>query len=449
MTRRELLTLGATVLSFGSSGVSRLTGRRAVDGQASTAADADITLRISEIALDVGPKRTVRTLAYNGQVPGPLLRARAGQRLTVDVVNDAKDRDIIHWHGFHIPSNVDGVYEEGTPPVEGGGRQRYEFIADPAGTRWYHSHDTPGRNLRKGTYTGQFGLFIVDAGDDPGAYDQDVPLLLHEWEPRLSSSGPMDVEYRIGSINGRMLGFGEPIRVRESQRVRFRIVNASATALHRIALPGHTFEVVALDGNTVPTPATARIIDVGPGERVDAVVTMNNPGVWVLGDVNDAQRTSGTGIVIEYAGRQGEPRWAPIGPFAWNLAAFASRGAAPDPDERLSFVFRQRDDGLHWLINGKSHPNVEPIVVEEGHRYRWRLDNQSAHDHPIHLHRHTFDVVRIADTTMSGIRKDVVVVPAWKDAEIDVVANNPGLSLFHCHQQLHMDMGFMAMVRYR
>jgi FtsP/CotA-like multicopper oxidase with cupredoxin domain len=246
-----------------------------------------------------------------------------------------------------------------------------------------------------------------------------------------------------------MLGFGEPVRVRESQRVRFRIVNASATMLHRLALPGHLFEVVAVDGNAVPTPAPVRAIDVAPGERVDAVVTMNNPGVWVLGSVNDAQRAAGTGIVVEYAGQRGQPRWSPVGPFPFNLSVFGSHGAAPEPDERFSFVFKERDDGQHWLINGKSHPHVDPIVVEQGRRYRWRLDNQSAHDHPVHLHRHRFEVVRIGDTTMAGVMKDTVVVPAWKDAEIDVVANNPGLSLFHCHQQLHMDMGFMTMMRYR
>jgi FtsP/CotA-like multicopper oxidase with cupredoxin domain len=110
-------------------------------------------------------------------------------------------------------------------------------------------------------------------------------------------------------------------------------------------------------------------------------------------------------------------------------------------------VFRAKD-GHHWTINGKSFPATEPIVVETGKRYRWLLDNQSADDHPVHLHRHTFEVVRVADRRMSGIWKDVVMVPAWRQVEVDVPALHPGLSLFHCHQQFHMDMGFMAMLRY-
>jgi FtsP/CotA-like multicopper oxidase with cupredoxin domain len=365
------------------------------------------------------------------------------------VWNDTKDEDIVHWHGFHIPSDVDGAKEEGTPTVaRNGGHRRYAFTPEPAGTRWYHSHIMAGRNLKKSTYTGQFGLFVIDAGGDPGAYDQEVPLLLHEWDPHFSTQGPLDVEFRYFSINGKMSGAGEPVRVRPSQRVLFRIVNASATLHHRLALPRHQFLVTALDGNAVPSPKPVPIVDVAPGERVDALVEMNNPGVWILGEVRTDQRTSGMGIVVEYAGQSGPPRWEPPAPFAWDYGMFGGVEAPPEPDGRLTMVFRATDDGHHWTINGKSHPRTDPIIVQPNKRYRWLLDNQSANDHPVHLHRHTFEVVRVAGQPMSGIWKDVVVVPAWKQVEVDVPTAHPGLSLFHCHQQFHMDMGFMTMMHY-
>jgi FtsP/CotA-like multicopper oxidase with cupredoxin domain len=411
--------------------------------------EADITLRIGEMTLDLAPRRSIRTLAYNGQVPGPLLRARQGKPVIVDVWNDTKHEDIVHWHGFHIPSEVDGAYEEGTlgvPP--NGGRQRYIFTPDPAGSRWYHSHNPAGRDLHKGTYTGQFGLFVVDAGDDPGAYDQDVPILLHEWEPRFTTQGAMDVEFKYFSINGKMLGAGEPIRVKPSQRVLFRFVNASATLHHRLALPGHLFQVIALDGNTVPVPARVPILDLGPGERVDAIVEMNRPGVWILGSVRTEQRTAGMGLVVEYADQQGPPRWEPPGNFVWDYTTFGGHDALPEPDGRLTMVFKATGDGHHWTINGKSYPHTDPIVVQANKRYRWTFDNQSADPHPIHLHRHRFEIVRVADQAVSGIWKDVVVVPAWKQVEVDVPTTQPGLSLFHCHQQFHMDMGFMTLMRY-
>src|SRR4029079_17736255 len=113
----------------------------------------------------------------HGQGAGLLSVSQRRKLLTVGIVNDAWDDDIVHWHGFHIPPEVDGAYEEGTPGVPArGGRRRYVFSAEPAGTRWYHSHTSAGRNLKKSTYSGQFGMFIVEDADDPGAHDVEVPI---------------------------------------------------------------------------------------------------------------------------------------------------------------------------------------------------------------------------------------------------------------------------------
>lgn len=407
---------------------------------------ADIDLRIAEINWELAPGRIIRTTAYNGSVPGPLLRTTRGRPVTVDVWNNSREVEIVHWHGLHIPSDVDGAVEQGTPPVRPGTRRRYVFTPEPAGTRWYHTHITAGNDLRKGTYSGQFGVLIVEGGADTGAYDADVPIVLHEWDGRFTKAG--DVEPRYFSVNGKMLSAGEPIRVKLGQRVLFRIVNASATLQHQIALPGHSFDVVALDGNPVPKPATVPILDLGPGERIDAIVEMNRSGVWVMGAFRNDWRNAGLGIVVEYAGAQGPARWLPPPAFTWDYGAFSMSSPAAEPDERLTMVFRMGEGGHNWMINGKSYPRTDSIDVVEGRRYRWTFDNQSAESHPIHLHRHTFEVVRVDDRSMAGVMKDVVVVPAWKQVEVDVTAAHPGLSLFHCHQQLHMDRGFMAMMRY-
>ncbi len=312
MTRREWMALAYGWTSSAAVLVGQHGGRRMPSPAADLpiVGDADITLRIGAVNLEIGPRRVVRTLAYNGAVPGPLLRARRGRPLTVDVWNDSPEHDIVHWHGLHIPPEVDGVYEEGTPGVPpNGGRRRYVFTPEPAGTRWYHSHNPAGRDLKKSTYSGQFGMLVVDDGADPGAYDQEVPLLLHEWEPFFRRNGPLDVEFKAFSINGKMLGAAEPIRVRAGQRVLFRIVNASATLAHELALPGHQFRVVALDGNPAPTPLAVPIVALAPGERVDAIVEMNRPGVWVCGGLKPAERAAGLGIVVEYAGATGPPQW--------------------------------------------------------------------------------------------------------------------------------------------
>ena len=452
MTRRELLALTCGWTTSAVLARAQHPGERTLQAPQTAeqlAGNADLTLRIAPLTLELKPGRTVKTIAYNGQVPGPPLRVRQGRPITVDVYNDTNDEDIVHWHGLHIPPEVDGAFEEGTPGVAPkGGRRRYRFTPDPAGTRWYHSHTTAGRNLKKSTYSGQFGLFVIEAGDEPGAYDQDVPVLLHEWDPRFTTDGPTDVTFKYFSINGKMLGGGEPVRVRERQRVLFRIVNASATLHHKLALPGHLFNVIALDGNAVANPSKVPVLDLGPGERVDAIVEMDRPGVWILGETRAEQRAAGMGIVVEYEGRNGAPAWAPTRLDPWDYLAFGSADAVAEPDGRMTMVFKATGDGHHWTINGKSFPRTDPIMVRANKRYRWTFDNQSADAHPVHLHRHRFELVRFAGQPTSGIWKDVVVVPAWSQVEVDVPTTQPGLTLFHCHQQFHMDMGFMALMHY-
>jgi FtsP/CotA-like multicopper oxidase with cupredoxin domain len=435
LTRREFLS------AVGGSSL-------AMRGVAQEITPADITLRIGPVTLDLGPRHAVKTIGYNGRGPGPLLRAAAGKSVTVDVFNETGEPELVHWHGFHIPPEVDGAHEEGTPHVPPHLNRRYVFTPAPAGTRWYHTHMPAGHDLSKGMYTAQIGMFIVDAPGDPGNYDQEVPLVLHEWEPFWETKGPRDVGYEVFSVNGKMLGAGEPVRVREGQRVLFRILNASATLTHRLGMPGHQFHVVALDGNAVPEPRSVPAVELGPGERVDAIVEMSYAGKWILGSSDQQRRDAGLGAVIEYANTQGKPLWASVGTTAWDYTIFGSQRKAPEPDARVRLVFKEAP-GHRWTINGKSFPKTDPIVVEANRRYRLIFDNQSADPHPVHLHRHNFELVRVADAITSGVEKDVVVVPAWKEAEVDLVANHPGPALFHCHQQFHMDFGFMALMVYK
>jgi len=437
MTRRRLFSLAGCGMARAALGA----------GQTAHAdsRDADITLHIAEATIELAPRRFIKTLTYNGLTPGPLLRATEGRSLTVDVWNDTGESELVHWHGFHIPADVDGAHEEGTPHIPPHDHRRYTFTARPAGARWYHSHGHAGRNLHRTTYSGQFGLFIVESANDPGRYDLDVPIILHEWDPFFTED--MDVGYRLFSINGKMLGAGEPVRVRSGQRVLFRVLNASATMTHRLALPGHRFNVVALDGNALPAPRTVPVLELAPAERVDALVDMDQPGVWILGETREAQRSIGMGIVVEYAGQQGPARWVSQPPFAWDYTAFGGAMPAPDPDGRFQLVIKEVS-GHKWTINGKSFPQTEPMVVSPNRRYRLVFDNQSSEAHPLHLHRHRFEVTRFAGKPASDILKDTVLVPAWRQVEVDVLTANPGPTLLHCHQQQHMDLGFMTMLQY-
>src|SRR5208282_4749788 len=179
---------------------------------------ADVTLRISPVEVEIAPGKTIKTIGYNGSAPGPFLRFREGQRVIVDVFNGTKEPELVHWHGFFIPPEVDGAAEEGTPLLQPQSGQRYSFVARPSGTRWYHTHVSAGRNLKRSTYTGQFGMVYVEPRNEPGEYDAEHLLCLHGWDPYLSSmggEGSLEAVYESFSVNDRALGHGEPIRVRE------------------------------------------------------------------------------------------------------------------------------------------------------------------------------------------------------------------------------------------
>ncbi len=417
----------------------------------------DFTLRIGPVTVEPVKGKILRTTGYNGVVPGPLLRVPEGRTVTVEVFNDTDVPELVHWHGLRIPSAVDGSMEEGTPMVAPHASRRYSFPATPAGTRWYHTHIPAGRNLNRASYTAQFGFFYIEPRNQPGAYDQEVFLALKEWDPYLSTMGDEGVEvaYKYNSINGRALGHGDPVRVKEGDRVMLRILNASATMHRRIAIAGHIFHVTAMDGNPLATPRDVGVLELGPAERIDALVEMKNPGIWILGETDDRERRNGLGIVIEYSGKTGEPRWLPPPNEVWSYVAFAPNPvfAAPmAPRETIPLVFKKKFAGSRWVdnwtINGKSFPKTDPIRVKAGGRYRLIFDNRSDEAHPVHLHRHTFELAKIGGIATSGLRKDVVVVAAMSQVEVNLEADNPGPTLFHCHQQMHMDFGFMALMEY-
>ena len=442
-----------------------------------TGSAADFTLQIAPTLLELAPQVVISTIGYSNKVPGPLMRVREGQRVAVEVVNDTDVPEYVHWHGLLVPSDVDGAEEEGTPPVPPHGRRRYQFVAKPAGSRWYHSHTEAMLDLHRGAYTGQFGFLMIDSANDPGLYDQEVFLALREWQPFLTPVDPdeeqpdpndpmpekppipdprpngLEIGAPLYSINDKMLGAGDPLRVRSGERVLMHLLNASASQIHRIGLFGHHFQVIALDGNAVPTPQRVDLIEIAPGERVDAIVEMNLPGLWILGELRDDARQSGMGIVVEYANQaQPRPQWLPPARARWDYTIFGKAAPHPPPDATIDMVFEKVPGGPHgvnhWLVNGKEYPHEREFVFRQGGRYRLVFHNRSDDSHPVHIHRHLFEIVEYNGKPTAGIMKDTVIVPAFGRVAVDLVADQPGLTLFHCHFQMHMDSGFKALFRY-
>jgi FtsP/CotA-like multicopper oxidase with cupredoxin domain len=464
LTRRRFAQLGVMTsasLALGSDAI--LCSQRPADAGSESPREvrAGFTLEIAPYLVEASPKHRFHTLAYNGQVPGPLLRLKQGREVTIDVHNRSPDAEIVHFHGLFLPPAIDGAMEEGSPMIPPGGSARYTFSPDPAGFRWFHTHTFAGGDLRKGQYGGQHGFMMIDPAEGPAnaAYDREIFLALHDWGGRemVSADGSAMPEYDAATINGKMLGYGDPVQVRQGERILMHLLNSSPTEVHWIALAGHSFKVVALDGNDVPRPQTVPMLRLAPAERVSAIVEMNAPGAWVLGEVRKHVQAAGMGILIEYAGAGGTPRWDQPVSLTWDYAQFAGAGestrpADPDAIVEIPLTFDSKFEGHGnpeiWRINGKSYPDTESPVLERDRRYRLVMKNLSTDDHPIHLHRHTFEVTQLGDSTMRGLMKDVVLVPAKSTSTVEFVASHPGNTLFHCHQQDHMDRGFMMVFRY-
>jgi FtsP/CotA-like multicopper oxidase with cupredoxin domain len=430
----------------------------ALAGLSQQTAPADYTIDIAAYDLEVAPRRTIKTIAYNGQVPGPLLRLKEGRSVTIDVTNHSGNSEVVHWHGLFLPPEVDGAMEEGTPLIPAGGHARYTFTPRPSGFRWYHTHTFAGKDLHKGQYTGEHGFLFIEPRDNPARYDQEIFLALHDWDGDLlaSGDGSMDPVYGVSAINGRVLGFGEPLRVKSGERVLLHLLNSSPSEVHWIAFSGHQFEVVALDGNQVPQPQVVSMLRLAPAERVSAVVEMNHPGSWVMGEVRKHIMAAGMGIVVEYSGSTGKPKWDQPNQLTWDYLAFASADPAPPQQAgtiTIPMVFESKFTGHgamdHWTINGKSYPETTGPTLTAGQRYRLAFINRSTNDHPVHLHRHSFELRRVPDhPEVHGILKDTILVDAGTQVEVEFTANDPGPTLFHCHQQNHMDAGFMMLFQY-
>lgn len=422
-------------------------------------AKADHTLRITRASLEVAKGRVIQTTGYNGGVPGPLIRLKQGVPATFDLINETSAPEFVHFHGLSTSVLVDGAEEEGSPVLAPGARRRVTFTPKEAGNRWYHTHTMAMDDMTKGGYSGQYGFLYIEPKREPGHYDQEVFLAARHWEPtvvhRPAPNNDWAINYGIASLGEKALGHGEPIRVTEGQRVLFHLLNASATRQVSLALAGHKMQVIALDGNPVPRPQTIDGVQLAVAERADVIVEMNNPGVWILGAPRDQDRKDGMGVIVEYAGRTGEPQFTPLTLPAWDYTQFMDAvpraHAAPDGTVDIEFHMMPDDPSRpfnRWMMNGKEFPHTDPIRVKKGKRYRLLLHNGHEDGHPMHLHRHLFEVVRIGDKPVSGMLKDTVNVPRDQTVEVEFVADNPGASLLHCHMQQHMDYGLKTLITY-
>ncbi len=244
--------------------------------------------------------KTVVAWGYNGQIPGPEIRVTEGDKVRIVVTNKLPKATTVHWHGVDLPNDQDGVPGVTQEAIKPGATFIYEFVAKPAGTRFYHTHGGAAMvDEAEQLDMGLSGAFIIE----PKNYavskpDREYTLILDEWNTvgmtgmnkvigKMMSgniNAIMGMAYDVFTINGRAFPDTETLKVKKGERVRIRMINGGTSTIHPMHLHGHQFKVVAVDGNPVPLVAqlTRNTQPIHPGETYDIEFIANNPGTWLF-----------------------------------------------------------------------------------------------------------------------------------------------------------------------
>jgi multicopper oxidase len=472
--RRNFLVLTAMGAAAGIAGCSSRTAESPASPDAAEAV-VKVAFQPAGTDIDLGGV-TVRTWAYNGQVPGREIRIRKGERLRADVTNRLPADTSIHWHGLAIVNDMDGVPPLTQQPIPAQGTFSYDFVVPDAGTYWAHSH--VGTQLDRGLYL----PLIIEDPDEEVNYDDELVIVVDDWidgtgtdpnqvlenlrktgmkpmapgGPGVTPTSPLgedggDVTYPYFLINGRVPTDPQVADYRAGQRIRLRVINAGSDTAFRVAVPGATMNIIQTDGfPVVPTQASSVIL--GMGERVDAVITVDSsvPVVAIPEGkqghaqlnlrVNDAPNAVKVDEFVAAVRREAPLDTATLSP----TPEVTLPARAPDQviDARLSGPV----NGYTWPINGRLYdPPREGVPVKPNQRVRVRFINESEMFHPFHLHGHTFQVMRPG---APGARKDTVLVPPKQTVEVEFDTDNPGKWITHCHNTYHLEAGMAFFFTY-
>jgi FtsP/CotA-like multicopper oxidase with cupredoxin domain len=479
LTRRRFV---ASVVGAGAAlGVAACSGPEARVGvgptraasatpRSTTGTTRRLALRAQPITLDLGGT-LVQTWGFGDTVPGTPFRATAGDRVIVNFRNDLTDATSVHWHGLAIRNDMDGVPGVTTPETPPGGTFAFDFVVPDPGTHWIHPHH--GLQLDHGLYA----AFIIDDPADPGDYDAEWILMLDDWTDGIGPSpteildrliadgasgsdgmggmggmGGMDggdVDYPMYLVNGRASSDPDTLAARPGDKVRLRIINASADTVFTVALGGHDLTVTHTDGYPVQS-VTASSLRIGMGERYDATVTLAD-GVFALvaepvgkrGLARALVRT-GSGAAPGEVDRPSELDAYPLTVDALR-AADSARLPTREPDSIQDLLLSGSMAPYVWTINGRTYDDTVPLTIREGEAGRLRIRNMSMMSHPLHVHGHTF---QLGPAGGAGPRKDTVLLPPMGGVSVDLAATNPGSWMVHCHNAYHADAGMMTRLDY-
>jgi multicopper oxidase len=443
-------------------------------GMARARNEVSVPLQLDKTVIDLAGI-LVETWAYNGVVPGPEIRLKAGETLHVPVLNNLTEDTLLHWHGISLVNAMDGTHLTQTP-ITARGRFDYRFVVPEAGTHWYHSHSAVQADY------GLYGPLIVEPRNEDLSYDKEFVLVLDDWNHGVPIA-PVADDAAAGTTNGPRTGFGryspsvpgsedlintimfggrsypfilvngcppeDPtvLDVRKGDRIRLRIINAAADTAYRFAVAGHPLTVTHSDGMPVE-PVTVDTIRIGMAERYDVLIDAASPGLFQIGVLPEGKNGFGRAL-LRYAGVHFAPvplvedRPAELDMVLLDYADL--RGIFPPKVPAGSRVTRTFNMTLRQTdIDVEGLNRDDPLVVSADDIVRFNIRNESANWHPIHLHGHHFHFANAGRPL-----KDTAIIRS-RDGEMswEWRADNPGKWMMHCHNLYHHKDGMMRNIIY-
>jgi FtsP/CotA-like multicopper oxidase with cupredoxin domain len=425
------------------------------------AADLDPAPGVLHVSLRAAPTGDATfPYAYNGQHPGPTLRARVGDTLVVDLENALPDATTIHWHGVDVPHAMDGSphqvpgghdhdpapAHDHTAAVAPGARFTYRFPLTRAGTFWYHPHFDTARQVDGGL----FGALIVE---DPAAPRPDDTLTLifdrpHEGHhsPRTPAGhGRLTERWHI---NGAEAPLTHPARGGTTTHVR--LINASSTGYLDLRWPA--IRHIAGDQGWLPAVQTPDRLLLGPGDRAEVEWLIGAEGFTVQAQPYSLNGGATGHAVIDLINVEVTapadsiaPPPPPL-PLAWPFTGAAVPSDPPYSD--IVYVLTGSDRTGVWHINGQRFPDVTVQSVPRGSRPIIEVRNLSPTHHPFHIHGNPFDVLSLDGVPPPyAMLEDTIDIPIHGRLRLQLRADNPGEWMTHCHILPHAEEGMMTLLR--
>jgi suppressor of ftsI len=457
-------------------------------------------------------RRTIRghafaMYAFNGQVPGPLIRVPQGATITVRFHNRIDLPSSVHWHGVRLDNRSDGAVGVTQEPVPAGGSYVYTVRFPDAGIYWYHPHVREDIEQPMGL----LGNMIVDAPDSDyySPANREQVLMLGDLLMQADSLIPYGAEAPDFALMGRvgnvLLVNGEPtyaLRVNRGEVVRFYLTNAASSRTFNVSFGGAPIKVLASDESRFEHEAMVPSIVLAPAERYVVAVRFDRPGRFpMLNAVQAINHFRGEfesevdtlGMVTVDSAPAAPDHGAAFDRLRTNPAV--SRDIAPfrrdlarPPDKRLTLTVRTSGlplatvqfmtidtayyapvewvDGMpdmnwlstsrqvRWIIRDDATGRENEAIdwhVKQGSVVKLRLfnDPRSFHpmQHPIHLHGQRMLVVaRDGVPTKNLVWKDTALVPVGSTVDLLIDASNSGAWMLHCHIAEHLGAGMMAVM---